>query len=124
MPLFEFSLKLTFENGTVRETLHQLPANNDTQALVALGRSFPHREDNDFTLEILSMNMVGEFKAKFARDALVEKILNHSFSEPDWDSRSGGACKAFYEVKNLFTSEDEGKETVNRVLDAYEAVRK
>lgn len=124
MQLFEFSLRRTYEDGTVRESLYQVPAKNEMQALVELGRNFPIRVDNDFTLEVLSMNMVGQFKAKFARDALVEKILNHSFSEPDWDSRSGGACEAFYEVKNLFTSEDEGKETVNRVLDAYEAVRK
>lgn len=124
MHLYEFSLKLIFEDGTVRETQHQLPAPNEMQALIGLGRSFPHRDDKEFTIEVVSMNMVGQFKAKFARDALVEKILSHSFSEDDWDSRSGGACQAVYEVKSLFLNDDHGKETVNRVLDAYEVLRK
>lgn len=122
MKLFEFKLQRTYENGSVKKTEFQVPAINEMDALVRLGRCHPHDEKNDYELKVLSINEVGVLKAKMARDALVQKILNHPFSEPDWDVRSGGECQTLYEVKNLFTSEEEALNVINRVLDAHAGI--
>jgi hypothetical protein len=121
MTLFEFKLRRTYEDGTVRESDYQIPAKNEQAALVELGRSFPNREKNDFEIEILSFGRASLLAEGLARMDLVKKIMEHRFSEEDWDSLTG-KCEAFYEVKTLFTSETEAEFVINNVLDANKAI--
>lgn len=122
MSLYEFSLQRTYEDGTVKTTAFQVPAENDTEALINLGRSHPHKDEKDFHLKVLSFNRVGIAEAVLARNALVDKIMSHQFSEPDCDSMNGGMCESFHEVKDMFSSYLEAKYLINKVLDARDAV--
>jgi hypothetical protein len=122
MSLYEFKIQRTYENGTVKVTDYQLPAENEMDALVSLGRAFPEKDTNDFKLKVLSFNLVGVAKAVLARRAMVEKILHHQFSEPDYDSKNGGECVTLYEVKDTFSSEMEARYLINVVLDAHEVI--
>ena len=49
-------------------------------------------------------------------------LLDCGYKEEDWD-RDTGPCESYYQLRNLFVSEESAKLQINRILTALREIR-